>query len=220
MSIRVLLVDDHAILREGVRRLLEMQGDLEVVGEAADGVAAVEMATALTPHVVVMDIAMPELNGIEATRRIVARCPGVRVIALSIHSNRAFMAEMLRAGAAGYLVKTATCAELVWAIHAVFNGQVYLSPAISGAVVDGFVRHVPADRTAAFSALSPREREVLQLVAEGRTTKLIAARLHVSAKTVEAHRAQIMGKLHIHSIAGLTKFAVHEGITSPEPLAD
>jgi DNA-binding NarL/FixJ family response regulator len=218
MRTRILLADDHAILREGLHNLLQTQHDMEVVGEAADGRAAVELAAELAPHVVVMDVAMPELNGIEATRRIVAEGGGrVKVIALSMHSNRGFMAEMLRAGASGYLLKKSSGAELLTAIRAVLNGQVYLSPAITGAVVDDFVRYVPAGRNAAFAALSPREREVLQLVAEGRTTKEVARWLHVSVKTVEAHRSQIMDKLHIRSIAGLTKFAVQEGITSPEP---
>jgi DNA-binding NarL/FixJ family response regulator len=220
MKTRVLLVDDHAILREGVRTLLERQSNMQVVGEAANGHAAVQMAAELIPHVVVMDVTMPELNGIEATRRIVAERPGTKVIGLSMHSNRVFVSEMFKAGAAGYLLKESSGTELVDAIAAVMRGQLYLSPRIARAATlagNGSPRTDGDPRSPAFSALTPRERQVLQLVAEGHTTKTIAARLDVSVKTIEAHRTRIMDKLKIHSIAGLTKFAVVEGLTSPEP---
>lgn len=217
MTTRVLLVDDHEIFLEGLRGLLEKQHDLEVVGEAADGRAAVDMARELSPHLVVMDITMPGLNGIEATRSIIADDPGVKVIALSMHSTRRFVAEVLKAGASGYLLKESAVAELIVAIRAVMSGRAYLSPRITDVVVDDYMRHVPTDRGASFAALTRREREVLQLVAEGRTTKEIAALLHVSVKTIEAHRGQVMEKLRIHSVAGLTKFAVSEGLTPPEP---
>jgi DNA-binding NarL/FixJ family response regulator len=217
--IRVLLADDHQIMREGLRTLLEKQPGIEVIGEAADGRTAVRLASELAADVVVMDITMPDLNGIEATRMIIAEREGVprRVIALSMHSNRRFMAEMLKAGASGYLLKEGTGQELVSAIRTVASGQTYLSPKVTESFVEDYVRHVPTDRSTAFASLTPREREVLQLVAEGKTTKEIAGCLHVSVKTIEAHRAQIMDKLQIHSIAGLTKFAVHEGLTSSEP---
>ena len=217
--IRVLLADDHQIMREGLRTLLEKQPDIEVVGEASDGRTAVSLAQQRSADVVVIDVTMPELNGIEATRMIVSdrECGPRRVIALSMHSNRRFMVEMLKAGASGYLLKEGTGQELVTAIRTVASGQTYLSPKVTESFVEDYARHVPTDRSTAFASLTPREREVLQLVAEGKTTKEIAGRLHVSVKTIEAHRAQIMDKLQIHSIAGLTKFAVHEGLTSSEP---
>jgi DNA-binding NarL/FixJ family response regulator len=160
---------------------------------------------------------MPGLNGIEATRMIIAGESGARVIALSMHSTSRFVAEVLKAGASGYLLKESAVAELYQAITVVMAGKVYLSPKITDIVVGGFIRHIPTDRSAAFTSLSAREREVLQLVAEGKATKEIARLLHVSAKTVEAHRGHVMEKLGIRSIAGLTKFAISEGLTSPEP---
>ena len=217
MITRILLADDHEIFLEGLRSLLERERDIELIGEAPDGRVAVDLARELSPHVVIMDITMPRLNGIEATRLIVAHDPSVKVIALSMHSNRRFMAEVLKAGAAGYLLKESAVAELLTAIRAVMEGKAYLSPKITSAIVDDYVRHVPLERGVAYGALTGREREVLQLLAEGSTTKEMAARLHVSVKTIETHRAQIMEKLRIRSIAGLTKFAIHEGLTSPEP---
>ena len=217
MTTRILLADDHAMLREGLRNLLQTQPDLQVVGEASDGHGAVEMAAELAPHLVIMDISMPDLNGIDATRRIVADAPGVKVLALSMHADRRSMTEMLRAGASGYLLKTSSATELLAAVRTIIHGQVYLSPDVAEFVVDGYVRHAAPEAGLAFSVLSPREREVLQMVAEGYTTKEIAGRLYVSVKTIEAHRSQIMNKLHIHHIAGLTKFALNEGLTSPEP---
>ena len=217
--IRVLLADDHQIMRDGLRTLLEKQPDIEVVGEASDGRTAVSLAEQLSADVVVIDVTMPELNGIEATRMIVSdKDSGPRrVIALSMHSNRRFMAEMLKAGASGYLLKEGTGQELVHAIRTVAHGQTYYSPKVTESVVEDCVSHLPTDRSTAFASLTPRERQVLQLVAEGRTTKEIAAGLNLSVKTVEVYRSQIMDKLQIHSIAGLTKFAVHEGLTSSEP---
>ena len=216
-TIRIILADDHEIVREGLRSLLEKEKGMQVVAEADNGRAAVEMTRELRPDVVVMDITMPELNGVEATRMIVGEDLGTRVIALSMHSGRKFMSEVLKAGASGYLLKECAVSELVQAIRCVTGGKAYLSPKITDAVVDDYVRYVPAGKGRAYDSLTPREREVLQLVAEGNTTKEIAASLHVSVKTVEAHRAQIMEKLAIHTVAGLTKFAIHEGLTSPEP---
>lgn len=215
MSIRILLADDHEIVRQGLRSLLEKESDMQVVGEAADGRNAVRLAQELAPHVVLMDITMPDLNGVEATRQIIARDKSVRIIALSMHSGRRFMAETLKAGASGYLLKECAVAELIGAIRTVIAGRVYLSPRVTDIVVDDYVRHVPSSEGLGGN-LTAREREVLQLIAEGRTTKEIAGRLYVSVKTVEAHRAQIMEKLRIRSVAGLTKFAIHEGLTSPE----
>ena len=217
MSIRVLLVDDHTILRDGVRLLLESRGDMKVVGEAANGRAAVRLATERSPDVVVMDVTMPDLNGIEATRQVLAASPGTRVLALSQHTDRRRLADMLKAGAAGYLLKTSCGTELVGAVRTVVAGHAYLSPEITGVVVGDYVNDVPAAGNTPLHSLTPRQREVLQLVAEGRNTKEIAAALSVSIRTVEANRAQVMDKLQVRSVAGLTKFAVKEGVTSPEP---
>ncbi|MGD2095842.1 MAG: response regulator transcription factor [Phycisphaerales bacterium] len=216
MSIRILLVEDHAIVREGLRSLLESQSDLEIVGEAEDGRTAVELVRTLLPDMVIMDITMPNLNGVEATRHIISEFPNVKIIALSIHSNRLFVTDMLGAGAAGYVLKDCLFDELVQAIQAVVDGGGYLSPKITGVVIGDYVKRVGATVDSSFTALTCREREVLQLVAEGKSTKQIALELHVSTKTVEANRRQIMDKLDIHSIAELTKYAVREGLTSLE----
>jgi DNA-binding NarL/FixJ family response regulator len=214
MKIRILLADDHRLMCAGLHSLLDKEGDLEVVGEAFDGRTAVQLAEELTPHVVVLDVAMPDLNGIEATRQILKHAPDSRVLALSMHSDRRYVSEMLLAGASGYLLKDCALEELAQAIRIVHSGQRYLSPKIASTVVDEYVRRVSADRSTAMSVLSDREREVLQLLAEGRSTKEIAAQLHVSPKTVETHRRQVMHKLDLHSVAQLTKFAVKEGLTS------
>lgn len=217
MTMRILLADDHQIVREGLRSLLSKNEDMEVVGEAADGRAAVAMAQEMSPDVVVMDVGMPGLNGVEATRQIAAKEPEAKVVALSMHSDRRFMGEMLKAGAKGYLLKEAAFEELATAIRSVIADKIYLSPRIADVVVDDYVRHnanggVPS----AFAKLTPREREVLQLMAEGRATKEIAMDLKVSIKTVETHRRQIMEKLNIYSVAELTKYAIREGLTSLE----
>ena len=230
---RVLLADDHRIVREGLRSLLQAQPDLEVVGEAPDGRQAVEMTVQLKPDVVVMDVAMPQLNGIEATRQITGKGPGAKVIALSMHSDRRFVAEALKAGASGYVLKDSAFEELVTAIRSVVADRVYLSPRVAGVVVEDYVRRLPTGgRTAAappparhhddgapghtsvFDVITPREREVLQLMAEGYATKEVAHRLQVSVKTVETHRRQIMEKLDLHSVAELTKYAIREGLTA------
>jgi DNA-binding NarL/FixJ family response regulator len=213
MPVRILVADDHRIVREGLRHLLEKRTDFEVVAEAADGESAVRLATELSPNIAILDISMPGLNGIEATRRIVAERPGVRVLILSMHSDRRFVIESLKAGAAGYLFKDSAFDELVRAIEVVAARGVYLSPSITEMVVRDYVAQVACDGDAAFSVLSPREREVLQLMAEGRSTKAIAARLAVSVKTVEGYRQQVMEKLNLHSVAELTKYAIREGLT-------
>jgi DNA-binding NarL/FixJ family response regulator len=210
---RIVLADDHDVVRAGIRGILERHAGAEVVGEAANGRAAVEAARDLHPHVVVMDIAMPELNGLEATRQIVAADAGVKVIILSMHSSRQFVSEALKAGAHGYLLKNNAMHELSPAVDAVAAGKVYLSPSIAELVVEDYIRHVPATGQIAFSALSQREREVLQLLAEGKTSREIALSLNLGAKTVESHRAQIMDKLGIRTVAELTKFAIREGLT-------
>ncbi|MGB2862185.1 MAG: response regulator transcription factor [Sedimentisphaerales bacterium] len=216
MSIKVLLVDDHAIIREGLRSLLEKQSELEVIADTDDGRKAIELVRELLPNIVIMDITMPGLNGIEATRQITAEFPDVKVIALSIYSKRRFVADMLSAGATGYILKECLFDELVQAIKAVATGGRYLSPKITDVVVSDYVKRLSATAHSPFEALKTREREVLQLVAEGKSTKQIALELHVSSKTIEANRRQIMEKLNIHSVAELTKYAVREGLTTLE----
>jgi DNA-binding NarL/FixJ family response regulator len=215
-TMRILLADDHRIVREGLRTLLNSEADMKVLAEAANGREAVKLAEELAPDVVVMDVAMPDLNGIEATRQIRAKFPQTRVIALSMHTDRRFMSEMLRAGASGYLWKDGAFDELALAIRTAMSGKVYLSPHIADVVVDDYVRRLPDAIPSVFAALTPREREVLQLIAEGKATKEVAHALNVSVKTVETHRRQLMDKLELHSVAELTKYAIREGITSIE----
>lgn len=217
MSIRVLIADDHKIMLAGLRSILEKQTDFEVVGEADNGRKAVQMAQEKKPDVVVMDVSMPDLNGIEATKQIIESLPETRVIALSMHSDKRFVMGMLRAGASGYLLKDCASQELANAIVQVAGGKKYLSPEITGVVINDFLLGDSSEEVAiAASQLSPREREVLQLIAEGWSTKQIASHLYVSIKTIETHRRQIMKKLDLHSIADLTKYAIREGLTSIE----
>ncbi len=210
MSIKILLADDHKILREGLVALLEKQPDLEVLGEAADGRSAVRLAIEMVPDVVIMDINLPDLNGVEATRQIMKELPEVKVIALSVHANQHLVKGMLQAGARGYLLKNSSSRELIKAIHAVTEHQIHLSPEITGIVVEEY--KASADGTPAiFSTLTPREREVLQMFAEGKNSREIADSLFLSLKTVGAHRRQIMNKLGVKTLAGLIKFALQEG---------
>ncbi len=213
MSIRILLAEDHTIVREGLRSLLENQPDMKVVGEAEDGRTALELVRELLPDVVIMDITMPNLNGVEATRHITSEFPEVKVIALSIHSNSRFVTDMLKAGAKGYILKECLFDELVQAIQAVIVGDGYLSSRITGIVVDSYVNRIATVADSPLLTLTGRERQVLQFVAEGKSTKQIALDLHVSTKTIEANRRQIMQKLDIHSVAELTRYAVREGLT-------
>jgi len=206
--IRILLADDHAVVRQGFKMILDAQADMEIVGEAGNGRQAVELAEQLRPDVVVMDVAMPELNGIEATRRLASSLPHARVIALSMHKDSVYVREILRAGARGYLLKDSGAADLVAAIHAVASGESYLSPAVSNAVLDDYRRHV----TNPIDLLTSREREVLQLLAEGKSNKEIAGVLNLSVYTVDAHRGRIMEKLNLHSISELVRFAVRNGL--------
>ena len=217
MTIRVLIADDHKIMLAGLRSLLEKQAGLEVVGEAENGRKAVQMTEEKKPDVVVMDVSMPDLNGIEATTQIIESHPEIRIIALSMHSDKRFVMGMLRAGASGYLLKDCASQELATAIAQVATGRKYLSPEITGVVIDDFLQGGLTDgEKAVTSVLSAREREVLQLIAEGWSTKQIASHLYVSIKTIETHRRQIMKKLDLHSIADLTKYAIREGLTSLE----
>jgi DNA-binding NarL/FixJ family response regulator len=213
MSIRILLAEDHTIVREGLRSLIEKEPDMEIVGEAEDGRTALELVRELSPDIVIMDITMPSLNGVEATRHITSEFHQVKVIALSIHSNRRFVTDMLGAGAVGYILKECLFDELVQAIQAVYAGNSYLSPRITSIVVEDYIKRLTIVAESPLSTLTSREREVLQLVAEGKSTKQIALELHVSTKTVEATRRRIMQKLDIHSVAELTRYAVREGLT-------
>ncbi len=213
MPVRIVIADDHRIVREGLRHLLEKRTDFKVVGEASDGESAVRLARELSPDIVIVDISMPGLNGIEATRRILAERPDIRVLALSMHSDRRFVIETLKAGASGYLLKDSAFDELARAIEVVMARGAFLSPAITEMVVRDYVAQSGCEDAAAFSVLTPREREVLQLMAEGEPTRAIAAHLAVSVKTVETYRQQIMEKLDLHSVAELTKYAVREGLT-------
>lgn len=217
MSVRILLADDHKIVREGLCSLIEKQPHMEVISEAENGRTAVKLAKKLNPDVVVIDISMPDLNGIEATRQIVAVNPNIKVIALSMHSERRFVMEMFKAGASGYLLKDSAFEELSQAIRAVIANQTYLSPKIADVVVKDYLQKLPESDSSVFSVLTAREREVLQLLAEGNTTKEIAYTLNVSVKTVETYRQHIMEKLNIHSIADLIKYAIREGLTTLEP---
>ena len=205
---RILLADDHAVVRQGFKMILSAQTDMEIVGEAGNGREAVELAESLKPDIVVMDVAMPELNGIEATRRLASSTPYTRVVALSMHKDNVYVREILRAGARGYLLKDSVAADVVAAIRAVARGESYLSPAVSNAVLDDYRKHV----TNPIDLLSSREREVLQMLAEGKTNKEIAGVLNLSVYTVDAHRGRIMEKLNVHSINELVRFAVRNGL--------
>ena len=206
--IRILLADDHAVVRHGFKMILSAQSDMEIVGEAGNGREAVDLAAELRPDVVVMDVAMPELNGIEATRRLTAANPHARVLALSMHKDSVYVREILRAGARGYLLKDSGPADLVAAVRAIASGEGYLSPAVSDAVLNDYRKHV----TNPIDLLSSREREVLQMLAEGKTNKEIAVILNLSVYTVDAHRGRIMEKLNLHSINELVRFAVRNGL--------
>ena len=214
MSVRIILAEDHRITREGLVNLLQERPDMEVVGEAENGREAVRLAKELSPDLVIMDVTMPDLNGIDATRIITSGSNNTKVIALSMYSDKQFVQGMIQAGASGYLLKDCAFEELVSAIKAVIQGDTYLSPGIAGIVVQDYLTKLTTDRSSADTVLTNREREVLQLIAEGNSTKEIAARLTVSVKTVETHRRQIMEKLGIFSIAELTKYAIREGLTS------
>ncbi len=206
--IRILLADDHAVVRQGFKMILGAQPDFEIVGEAGNGREAVELAENLKPDIVVMDVSMPELNGIEATRRLSTSVPHCRVVALSMHKDNVYVREILRAGARGYLLKDSESADVVSAVRAVAQGEGYISPAVSNAVLGDYRKHV----TNPIDLLSSREREVLQMLAEGKTNKEIAVVLNLSVYTVDAHRGRIMEKLNVHSINELVRFAVRNGL--------
>ena len=216
MKTKIILVDDHKILREGICSLVKGFPDIEVVGEAAEGRSALRLVEELSPDVVIMDISMPELNGIDATRQITAKHPGVKVIALSMHYDKQFVSEIFKAGASGYLLKDCAFDEMEHAIRVVIDNKTYINPQIASLVVESLVNQPAATttNTQTFSLLTKREKEILQLIADGNSTKQIASQLSVSAKTIESHRRQVMGKLNIRNVAELTKYAIREGITS------
>ncbi len=211
--VRVLLADDHTLVRAGLRKLLEAIPDYVVVGEAGDGMALLELAQQLQPGLVLMDIAMPGLNGIEATARLVKSWPNIKVLILSMHQNEEYVRQALRQGAVAYLLKDAAPLELELALSAVMRGETYLSPAVSKGVVHDYVQRLRDEEQPA-TALSPRQREVLQLIAEGHSTKEIARRLELSVKTVDTHRSQLMRQLDIHEVAGLVRYAMRVGLVS------
>lgn len=211
-EVRVLLADDHQMVREGLRMILSQNSHIKVIGEAVNGLSAVEMAQQLSPDVVVIDIGMPDLNGIDATRQIRTANPRVEVIGLSAHADRRYVLRMLEAGAAGYVQKSAAGEELIRAVEMVSRGKRYLSPEIAHTVVDSYVNRVFPGELSPLTQLGGREREVLQLLAEGSTSKQIAVTLHISSRTVETHRRNLMKKLDLHNVAELTRYAIREGL--------
>ncbi len=214
--VRVLLADDHTLVRAGLRKLLESLPNIEVVGEASDGLALLELAARMQPQLILMDIAMPGLNGLEATGRITKSWPDMRVLILSMHQNSEYIRQALRQGAVAYLLKDSAPMELELALKAVLNGETYLSPAVSKGVVSDYVQRLRNEEQP-IDVLTPRQREVLQLIAEGQSTKDIARRLDLSVKTVETHRTQLMKQLDIHEVTGLVRYALRAGlVTSPD----
>ncbi len=217
MKIRVLLAEDHTIVRKGLLSLLEAEEDIQVAGEAEDGRQAVSLVKKIHPDVVLMDISMPKLNGLEATRQIKKILPDVKVLILTVHTDEEYVYQILKAGASGYLVKQAAVEELIIAIKSVYKGDFFLSPSISKTVIEEYIQKAKTsgeeDR---FAFLTGREREVLQLIAEGHSNKEIAYLLNISVKTVEAHRANLMAKLDIHTTAELTQYSIRKGLISPE----
>ncbi len=216
MTIKIILADDHKVLREGLKSLLNQQKDIQVIGEADDGQAVVRLTRKLEPDIVVLDIGMPNMNGIQATQHIVAEVPDTKVLALSMHSDHQFVVKMLQAGASGYMLKDCAFEELVSAVRDIAAGKFYLSKDVTGVVISDYINKMQAIDAAGEPILTSRERETLQLIAEGNSTANTAALLNVSTKTVETHRKHIMDKLNIHSIAELTKYAVRVGLTSLE----
>ncbi len=214
--IRILVVDDHTLVRQAIAAMLREQADFQVVGEAGTGREAVEMCALRQPQVVLMDVSMPDMNGVEATERIMAASPRTRVVGLSMHADPVSVERMLKAGAAGYLLKNSSFTEVQTAVRDVVAGLCHLSPVVAGALVERYVRNPGQAVEAAAPRLTAREREVLQLLAEGLSSKGIAERLNLSVRTVENHRRQIMERLGLRSVAALTKYAVAAGITSLE----
>lgn len=213
-TLRVLMVEDHGIVRQGIRALLDEEPDITIVGETGDGSEALLLAQKLRPDIVLMDLSLPGINGIEATRQICERFPAIKVVVLSMHDGEEYVFRALRAGAAGYVIKQSTSDELVLALRAVAAGSTFLSPAASEILISDFVHRAKTQESddEALSILTAREREVLQLIATGLSNRQIAERLHISVKTVETHRGNMMRKLDVHDRAGLVKFAIDSGL--------
>jgi DNA-binding NarL/FixJ family response regulator len=211
--IKVLLADDHQLLIDGLRPLLDRQPSIEVVGVANDGLEAAALARDRNPDIVLLDISMPSLNGVDAARRILRDQPGIKIIMLSMHDDRRFIKESLRVGACGYMLKESAASEVIAAIHAVQKGEFFFSQSVRDQVLHDYIDGVRGSEEPSASPLSGREREVLQILTEGKSTKDAAALLQVSVKTIESHRKQIMDKLNLHSMAELTKYAIREGLT-------
>jgi DNA-binding NarL/FixJ family response regulator len=214
MNTRIVIADDHEMMRAGLRSILEKQSGFEVVGEASDGLEAVWLAAQLQPHIVLMDIAMPLMNGVEATRRIAAANRDVKVVALSVNCEQSMISEMFRAGASSYLLKNSASTDLLAAIRAAQKNETYLSTKVAEVMVTTYIRNSAEPTNSVYSSLTSKQREVVQLLAEGKSNKEIAECLSISTKTVETHRAQIKDKLRIGTIAGLTKYAIRAGLTS------
>lgn len=215
MSVRVVLADDHAIVREGLKAILEKNPDIQVAGEAGDGRSAVLLANQLLPDVMVMDIGMPDLNGIEATRLIKSAHPQAKIVALSTYSDKRYVMRMLEAGACGYVLKAGVGRELVQAVLDAYQGKSYLSPEVASVVVSGYVNRDESEPPG-LTVLGAREREALGFIVEGKSSKDIASLMSISVRTVEMHRRNIMRKLGLHSVAALTKYAIREGLTNPD----
>jgi DNA-binding NarL/FixJ family response regulator len=215
MAIKVLLADDHGILRQGIQALIEKQSDIEVVGQAGNGLMAVEMTRQLHPDVVILDVSMPVLNGIEATRQIKSELPEVKVLALSVHANKEFILAMVKAGASGYMLKECVLDDLIQAINAVVAGQSYLSPQIASIILESITKDSIFDAAgSSHETLTSKEKQILQLLTEGKSAKRIASQLSLSVKTIEASRRHIMEKAEVDNLAGLTKYAIREGLTT------
>ena len=214
-TLKVVIADDHMIVRDGLRSLLERQPDMEVVAEADNGRIALKLVKELSPDVVIMDIGMRELNGIDATRQIVKMSPGVKVLALSMYSDKRFIKGMLKAGASGYMLKDSAFKELIDAIRVIIVNKIYISPSVANIITEDYLKQSPESDSSTRSLLSSRELEVLQLLVEGMSTKQIASSLRLSIKTIESHRSRIMKKIDVNNIADLTRYAIREGIITP-----
>ncbi len=215
-KIRVLIAEDHTIVRQGLCALLRSEPDIEVAGEASDGLEAVEMAEKLNPDIILMDIGMRTLNGLDATRKVKKMFPHIRILVLTMYDNEEWIFQILKAGATGYLIKDSAMTDLVSAIRAIHRGDSYLSPSISRKVIDDYIRRAEGgEKTSAADLLSGREREILQLISEGHSIPKVASLLCISKKTVEAHKNHIMEKLGIHDKVGLIKYAIRKGLTNP-----
>ena len=214
-TIRVLLADDHTLVRAGIRSLLESLAGVEVVGESGDGHETLDLIVKTSPDVALLDIGMPGLNGLEVARRVAKESPRTRIVMLSMYADRTYLRQALRAGVAGYLLKGAAVAELPLALQSVMRGETYLTPRVSREVVQGFLRESQNEEPTPLEGLTKRQREILQLIAEGKSTKEIAQVLDVSVKTVETHRMRMMERLGIHDVPGLVRFAIRAGLVSP-----